>query len=105
MINLDKYLNQDIELNIRSGYDVYGKSITTTSYIKGRLVYAKRQDRGLQAKPLDFDVEVWIYPAQSVNVDDTITADEVVFRVIDVQIFRTRQGQIHHKKLLAQKYV
>ena len=42
MINLDKYLNQDIELNIRSGYDVYGKSITTTSYIKARVVYAKR---------------------------------------------------------------
>lgn len=105
MINLDKYLNQDIELNIRSGYDVYGKSITTTCYIKARVVYAKRQDRGLQAKPLDFDVEVWIYPTQSVNVDDTITVDGVVFRVIDIQIFRTRQGQIHHKKLLCQKYV
>ena len=105
MINLDKYLNQDIELNIRSGYDVYGKSVTTTSNIKGRLVYVKTQDRGLQAKPLDFDVEVWVYPSQSVNVDDTITADDTTFRVIAVQIFRTRQGQIHHKKLLAQKYV
>jgi hypothetical protein len=105
MINLDKYLNQDIELNIRSGYDVYGKSITTTSYIKARVVYAKRQDRGLQAKPLDFDVEVWVYPYTIVAVDDTITADNIEFRVIEVQILRDRLGNIHHKKLLCQKYV
>jgi hypothetical protein len=104
MISLAKYLNQDIELNIRSGYDVYGKSITTTSYIKGRLVYAKTQDRGLQAKPLDFDVEVWVYPTQSVNVDDTITADDTTFSSNSSPRYSVPdKGEIHHKKLLAQK--
>ena len=105
MIDLSKYLNQDIELNTRTGYDKYGKPETSITYIKARLVYANRQDRGLQAKPLDYDVEVWVYPYTIVAVDDTITADNLTFRVIEVQILRDRLGNIHHKKLLCQKYV
>ena len=105
MIDLSRYLNQDIELNTRTAYNKYGKPTTTVTYIKARLVYANRQDRGLQAKPLDYDVKVWVYPDTTVAVDDTITADDLTFRVIEVQILRDRLGNIHHKKLLCQKYV
>lgn len=105
MIDLSRYLNQDIELNTRTAYNKYGKPTTTVTYIKARLVYANRQDRGLQAKPLDYDVEVWVYPDTTVAVDDTITADDLTFRVIEVQILRDKLGEVHHKKLLCQKYV
>ena len=54
---------------------------------------------------LDYDVKVWVYPQTIVAVDDTITADDLTFRVIEVQILRDRLGNIHHKKLLCQKYV
>lgn len=105
MIQLARYLNQTISLGIRSAYDKYGKSTVSTSNIQARVVYVNRQSRGLQAKPIDWDVEVWVYPTVTVSVDDTVTVDGIVFRIIEVQTFRNRQGEIHHKKLLAQKYV
>lgn len=105
MIHLSRYLNQAIQLNTRTAYTKYGKSTTTASTIDARVVYTNSQDRGLQAKPLDYDVQVWVYPDVAVAVDDTITADGFTFRVVDVQLFKTRTGQVHHKKLLCQKYV
>jgi hypothetical protein len=105
MIHLSRYLNQGIQLNKRTAYDKYGKSTTTASTIDARVVYVNREDRGLQSKPLDYDVEVWVYPDVVVAVDDTITADGFTFRVIEVQLFKERLGEVHHKKLLCQKYV
>jgi hypothetical protein len=105
MIDLARYLNQTITLGTRSAYDKYGKSTTSTTSILARTVYTNRQTRGLQAKPIDWDLEVWIYPTVTVAVDDTVTVDTIVFRIIEVQTLRDRLGNVHHKKLLCQKYV
>ena len=105
MIDLSRYLNQDIYYNERSGYDKYGKPETTLQSIRARVVYTNRQTRGLQAKPLDWDIEVWVYPTIEFVVDDTLTVDGLDFRIMEVQTLRDRLGNVHHRKLLCQKYV
>jgi hypothetical protein len=105
MIDITKYLNQELIHKSRTGYDKYGKLETVDSYIKGRLIYSSIERRGLQAKPLDFDVEVWIEPTQAMQVEDIISYNEVDYRVIQVNEYRNKQGNLHHKKALCQQYV
>lgn len=105
MINITKYLNQGLTRKTRTSYDKYGKSNTTNSNFDGRLVALTVQNRGLQAKPLDYDVEVWMEPDQAMLIDDIIFDGTVNYRVIQVNEYRAKNGDIHHKKALCQKYV
>lgn len=105
MIDITQYLNQQLTHKTRISYDKYGKIETLSSNIKGRLVASSVQNRGLQAKPLDYDVEVWMEPDQAMLIDDIIFDGTINYRVIQVNEYRTKSGDIHHKKALCQKYV
>jgi hypothetical protein len=105
MIDITKYLNQQLTHKARTGYDKYGKIQTVSTNIKGRLVYNSLQNRGLQAKPLDYDVEVWLEPTQVMAVEDIIADYNNSYRVLQVNEYRAKDGSLHHKKALCQKYV
>ena len=97
MIDITKYLNQQLTHKARTGYDKYGKIQTVSSNIKGRLVYNSLQNRGLQAKPLDYDVEVWLEPTQVMAVEDIITDYDNNYRVLQVNEYRAKAGSLHQK--------
>lgn len=105
MIDITQYLNQQLTHKTRISYDKYGKIETLSSNIKGRLVASSVQNRGLQAKPLDYDVEVWLEPTQTMAVEDIIADHDNSYRVLQVNEYRAKDGSLHHKKALCQKYV
>lgn len=74
----------------------YGNGVTVECRVQNYSTTFKNQ----QYQEFKFDLEMWVLPFVQIKEGDKVEIDNISYLVEKIQIKRSRDGAIHHKKLL-----
>lgn len=100
-MGISNYLNQTVTLLGKSSYDKYGKPVVGAGIsIAARLQETTRRIVTGKQQELGVDAELWVLPAQTIEVDDQIQYEGITYKVVKVDTKRGFTGSANHKKAL-----
>lgn len=96
---ITSYLNQTVNKKVTKAYDVYGTpQAEIPQYIKCRIQSSSKRLIGQGGTEFNADAEMWVKPAERIDVDDVITWEGEDYKVVRVDVKKNVVGATNHKK-------
>lgn len=96
---IDTYLNQQVQIKSKTGFDKYGKPTTgSASTIEARFLEKQNIFKDDNGKEYTTDAELWILPTQTITLEDVITVNSINYKVARIDARRDINGSIDHRK-------